>query len=205
MPGLVLISGRPRCGKSLAGKAIASALGCDVFAVSDHLKAMTHRHFGLPESTPVEVFEDVKDEPRAEFGGMTPRQAYIFVSENVIKPLHGEDYLGRLAAHRLERSLFPIAVVSGVGFLAEVRPLIDVTGAQNTLHIRVWPAIAGGSAPDDSRETLELAAFGLDEIDVVNDFTPAFRDEVQALVVDRFKEATELAIEPEDVQDRMFL
>lgn len=201
MPGLVLISGQPRCGKSHAGRALATFFGGDHFAVSDYLKDLTHRHYGLPASMSADAFEETKDVARPEFGGKTPRQAYIHVSEKIIKPRYGESYLGGLAAERLRTSLFPISIVSGVGFKAEVLPLINVAGAHNALHIRVTPVATGLPAPEDSRERLDLTEFGVQEADVVNEFTPAFRDELRSLVAERFEAEFGITCPAADLDD----
>ena len=164
---LVLISGPPRAGKSRAGACLAERLGADHFALSDLLKRLTHEHFGLYPVPATHHFEESKDQPREEFGGLTPREAYIMYSETVLKPRLGNDHLGQCGRQRVakNRGLMAVTVVSGVGFMEEIRPLIDEAEARHTLHIRVQSTRE--SAPEDSRETLELTNLGIDEVEVI--------------------------------------
>ena len=164
---LVLISGPPRSGKSRAGACLSERLGADHFALSDVLKRLTHEHFELDPSLAPHHFEEHKDQPRQEFGGLTPREAYIMYSETVLKPRHGNDHLGQRARRRVagNRDMQVVSVVSGVGFLEEIHPLIDESGARRTLHIRVQSTRA--TTAEDSRETLELAKMGIVEVEVI--------------------------------------
>ena len=83
---LVLISGPPRSGKNRLGNDLSGILDADHFALSDALKRMTHAHYGLDPELDVFHFEDRKDAPAKEFGGLTPRAAYIHFSESILKP-----------------------------------------------------------------------------------------------------------------------
>jgi hypothetical protein len=176
MSRLVLISGPGRSGKNTAGKAIAEFYGADHFAISDRLKVETHSHFGLPGHLAVDHFEDCKDEPNAAFDGMTPRQAYIHVSEEIIKPRLGEDYLGRCALERLADPRFSLKVVSGVGFLDEVLPLVEAVGADRCMHLRIMPARGMGVDIKDSRQVLDLTPHGIATVQLVNTFDASFHD-----------------------------
>ena len=162
----MLISGPPRSGKSRAGACLSERLGADHFALSDLLKRLTHGHFGLDPTIATHHFEESKDQPRQEFGGLTPREAYIMFSESVLKPRHGNDHLGQCGRRRVagNRDSMVVSVVSGVGFIDEVKPLMDEAGARHTLHIRVQSTRE--TTPEDSRETLELARLGIEEVDV---------------------------------------
>ena len=161
-PALILISGPPRAGKSRFGKYLSGWLGADHFALSDKLKQMTHSHYGIGDCSVME-FEDCKDEPRREFNGRTPRQAYIEFSENTLKPRMGTDWLGKVACDRVAGNLSDgvVSVISGVGFIDEVRPLILCAGAERCLHIHVLPVSTMTRNVTDSRERLDLEALGV--------------------------------------------
>lgn len=164
---LVLISGPPRVGKSRAGTCLSQRLGADHFALSDLLKRLTHEHFELDLSLAPHHFEEHKDQPRQEFGGLTPREAYIMYSETVLKPRHGNDHLGQCARQRVagNRESKAVSVVSGVGFLEEISPLVEEADARHTLHIRVQSTRE--TTAGDSRETLELAKMGIEEVEMI--------------------------------------
>ncbi len=167
---LILISGPPRAGKNRAGVCLNEWLGGDHFALSNQLKRMTHTYFGLGNELPPLHFEDIKDLPAPQFGGLTPRQAYIRFSEEIMKPRFGSEYLGLVASQRVARNrdLGRVSVVSGVGFAEEIAPLIEAAGHSHTLHIRVRPIGGGDGSGADSREDLDLSRMGVDTIELTN-------------------------------------
>lgn len=165
---LVLISGPPRSGKSRAGRCLAKELDANHFALSNMLKNMTHEHFGLGEARSPLAFEDCKDQPLEQFGGLTPREAYIMFSETIMKKNWGNDYLGHVGRERVAENQAggTISIVSGVGFLEEVTPLIDEVGGAQTLHVEILPVQP--VAQEDSRENLDLNHLGVTEIKIKN-------------------------------------
>ncbi|MCY4006795.1 MAG: hypothetical protein OXE84_08250 [Rhodobacteraceae bacterium] len=179
---LVLISGPPRAGKSRAGTCLSDKLDADHFALSNLLKQMTHDHFDLGKDCLPLAFESCKDKPLPEFGGLTPRDAYIMYSETILKPRHGSGCLGQEGKKRVKSNLSRgrISVVSGVGFIDEVRPLINAVGGEYALHIR----ITGQRAMhlEDSREYLDLAAFGLTEVETENRSCRQFLESLRQLL-----------------------
>ena len=54
---------------------------------------------------------------------MSPRQALIHVSENVIKPIEGKDYFGRQAKKSVLASELLVFVFSDGGFIDEIQAL----------------------------------------------------------------------------------
>ena len=165
---LILISGPPRSGKSRAGVCLAEWLDADHFALSNMLKRLTHDHFGLGTVLSPLHFEAYKDKPMRQFGGLTPRDAYIMYSETIMKPTHGNSYLGQVGKRRIKSNHENgrISVVSGVGFVDEIRPLIDAVGGLNSLHIKINPVNA--KLFEDSREPLDLSHLSVTEIEVEN-------------------------------------
>ncbi len=161
-PVLILISGPPRAGKSRFGRYLSGWLRADHFALSDKLKELVHQYYGIAECD-IMAFEDCKDETRSEFNGKTPRQAYIEFSEEILKPHMGSAWLGKLVVKRvaINAARGTPSVISGVGFIDEVRPLIDMIGADRCLHIRVLPTSGSPPASEDSRGELDLEALGV--------------------------------------------
>lgn len=177
---LILISGPARSGKSLAGSILAERLGADCFALSDILKDMTHKHFGVDVG--VSGFERVKDIPVPEFDFKTPREAYIWFSEDILKPCYGEHALGSWALSRVKDNLEVDrpSIVTGVGFKEEVAPLIDAVGKDKTYLITV--ECSPLQTVTDSRSVLRCEEFGVSGVTIPNCFTPAYFDRITQLL-----------------------
>lgn len=140
------------------------------------LKLGTHASYGLDTATyHSEYFQDVKDQPRNEFFGLTPRQAYIEQSENVMKPRHGKDVYGHLFVRSWETSdkqevYFPgngllvakpitAIVVTDCGFADEVKVVVKHFGAENCLGITLH---RDGTAANDSRKPFDWRDAGVE-------------------------------------------
>jgi len=104
---ILLLNGPPGSGKDHAARVIRDRYfgRVAITKFAKVLKERTHALYGLGETDPVEgtfkpyahdEYENVKDTPLDEFLGLTPRQAYIGVSERYFKPMHGEQVFGKL-------------------------------------------------------------------------------------------------------------
>ncbi len=169
---LVLISGPPRSGKNRLGNDLSGILDADHFALSDALKRMTHAHYGLDPELDVFHFEDRKDAPAKEFGGLTPRAAYIHFSESILKPKHGDDHLGALAKRRIaaNRDERRITLLSGIGFEEEAKAVVDVVGADRTLHVELEYPDGSPLSISDSRRPLDLTSDGVRKLTLIGGF-----------------------------------
>lgn len=117
--------------------------------MAEPLKACTHALFGMFHSpdyydrTPEGRAQ--KDKPEEELFGMSPRQAYIRMSEELIKPHLGHDLFGKLAVVRMRKNQYcPIHVFSDGGFLEEWIPVVEYIGARSLLVVQLR-AIRNGS------------------------------------------------------------
>lgn len=174
MPPLILLNGPPRCGKDTSAKILRSLIpGAWDFKLSRRLKEMTHGLYGIGANiqgrwhwpAPHDWFEKRKDEPLPEFRGLTPRQAYIHVSEKYVKPVHGEGALGTWLAEEIARNPPAVATVSDSGFRAEAERLVAAFPGEVGL-IRIVPTMADGRYLDDpwagdSRGYIQLADLGV--------------------------------------------
>jgi len=99
----ILLNGPPRAGKDTAVEALASALGevAEVFKFTRPVKDLTHRNAGL--DCRHDAFEELKDTPLEEFGGRTPRQAYIDTSRE-LKAREGDDAVAKLFVEAISAS-----------------------------------------------------------------------------------------------------
>lgn len=163
-PRAILLNGPPRAGKDTAAQAIAAAwpmARIDRFA--GPLKIATHTLFGLAPDA--DAYENVKGLPCQEFGGLTPRAAYIKMSEEAIKPAFGSDFFGRLLARRMAGEI--LTVVPDSGFEGEARPVLNLLGARNVLLLRIHRR--GFDFRQDSRSYIELP--GVATLDLTNNST----------------------------------
>jgi hypothetical protein len=169
---LLLINGAPRSGKDTAGE-VARRVGrgkVHVAKFAKVLKERTHALYGLfgadSKPLPHDAFESVKDCEHDEFLGATPRQAYIAVSEKLMKPLHGDAVFGLMLLQELESNAADadLIVVTDSGFAAEAVPLVESFGAENTVLMRIHRT--GCDFNGDSRSLIALD--GVRTVDVHN-------------------------------------
>lgn len=119
---VIVLNGPPRAGKDTAAALIEEAFGAAHLKFSVTLKEETHRRYGLAP-LPHDTFEKVKDDPLPEFGGKSPRQAYIETGRDM-RSKEGEDVFGRLLSHQIEQTAANIIVVSDLASHAELMPLL---------------------------------------------------------------------------------
>ena len=149
-----------------SGKTTAAQLLYDVFdkyedvhvfkyAFSRPLKEATHAMYGI--DYPWDAFEPTKDLPQEKFFGLTPRQAYIKVSEEMVKPVLGNDHWGKVfAAHAEKFNMLigeTVIIISDCGFKSEVDALKKKIGADNITLVRLTRE--GTSFVNDSRSYVE--------------------------------------------------
>lgn len=67
----------------------------------------------------------------------TIRRLHIRISEEFLKPIYGDTFLGRLAARELLRSSYTLAVFTDSGFDREADPIIRKVARENTILIRL--------------------------------------------------------------------
>jgi len=174
---VVLLNGPPRSGKDTAANGLLVARpGSALMRFSAPLKVATHGLFGLPIDP--DRYEDSKDTPSADFMGLTPRGAYIAVSEQAVKRTFGRAFFGRVMVERLRRITgADMAVMPDSGFAVETTPVIRAVGLANVILIRVHRP--GYTFANDSRSYINLD--GVHTVDVHNTGTVA---ELQRKVVD---------------------
>lgn len=171
---ILLFNGPPGSGKDTAVTVLRELGGIDMhmekFARS--VKEGCHGLFNLVNDEgkvlPHDTFEAVKNKPRAEFMGMTPREAYIWYSEDVMKPKFGKDIFGSLTVKRLaDQNVTGLVGITDSGFAEEAGRVIQRYGAHNTILVRLHRE--GHDFTGDSRSYLSL---DIESHDVVNSGDP---------------------------------
>ena len=97
--------------------------------------------------------------------GMSPREALIYTSEQVIKPKHGADYFGNQAAKSIlaNNIASELIVFSDGGFESEIAPLTKIA---TTTIVRLY---GRGNFINDSRDYIVHPMFRYMDIELVDD------------------------------------
>lgn len=126
---------------------------------------------------------ELKELPSDKFDGLSPRQALIKISEDVIKPNYGKEYFGLSVSRRLVEN--KINAASDGGFVEELNPIYDKLGAENILIVRIYRD--GCTYEGDSRNYIEEYK-DVQIIDLHNDGT---LEEFEQKVLDIYKDFVE--------------
>ena len=159
---LVILNGPPGCGKD--------ALAKDGFfhvKFASELKIMTHRLYGVLNPEDIFQFESTKDIPNHQyFYGLTPRQAYIAVSEQYVKPVHGMSFFGDRLADLIEQVSATKIIASDGGLIEELIPVAERLGGKNILVVKIYRPgfdFEGDSRSYYPKEALDdLSVFAVD-------------------------------------------
>lgn len=119
--------------------------------------------FSLTPSEWASIYENAKEEPCEAIWEMTPREAMIWLSEEVSKPLFGDEFFGRLLGKRIIRQTEErdtVFVVSDAGFVDEVKACIDML--DETYRIDLIRVIRKGTSfHGDSRMLVDKDDIGI--------------------------------------------
>ena len=163
MTRIIFVNGPPRSGKDTAGELLCDFVtGAVAYKFARVLKIGTHALFDAIRNRlayPLDCliddnYEAVKDDPQPEFFAKTPRQAYIAVSETLLKPMFGEQFFGEILRDQILRDEPECAVITDSGFLPEAVPIIEQFGVENCALI--WMRRDGCDFSSDSRSYLEI-------------------------------------------------
>jgi hypothetical protein len=173
----ILFNGPPRAGKDTASEALIAALPhtSRIMKFTEPVKNLTHRQFGL--AVRHDHFEPVKDTPLAEFGGLTPREAYIQTSTK-LKAEYGFDVVARLFVETMDQAEEEIIINPDLGYDYEGLAVVERLGAERVLLVHVERE--GHTFDNDCRNWVHLS--GVKTIKLRNDDRATYLDEVVAEV-----------------------
>lgn len=191
---IFLFNGPPSSGKDYAAKWMASTYkGCKLDKFARVLKERTHALYGFPWKG-MDYYEDCKNEPHEDFYGLTPRQAYINVSETYFKPHHGDRIFGKILAQELDTYDWDIVAISDSGFEGEAQVLVEKYGAENIILVRVHRE--GYDFSKDSRSYIYLNVCNVDIQNLGDEsYIEAVKDLVDSVLLGGTGEATPAAME----------
>lgn len=177
---IILLNAPPGAGKDHAAKLLVNSLkSCKLDKFARVLKERTHALYGFPQRS-WDYYEDCKEIPTKDFLGLTPRQAYIKVSEQYFKPIHGDRVFGELLLQELNKVSEEIIAVSDSGFLSEAEVLIDEYGEDNILLVQIHRD--GCDFSNDSRDYIILE--DCQSAWVINEGDSSFEEKVLKVVLD---------------------
>lgn len=141
---IVLFNGPPRSGKDTAANMLAQYLNgipgvtAIRYSFARPLKETTHALYGMSHLE-YDTFEYSKDMISSDFFGLTPREAYIKVSEKMIKPVLGNTHWGKVFvnwANQLDDDK-TVFIISDCGFQEEIEPIKDISGPMNMFMVKM--------------------------------------------------------------------
>lgn len=161
----LILNGPPGAGKDTIADILAG-MGYDKHMMKETLYIDTANFFNVDVDELTERATDriLKEEPwhklllrstdhyrDIHITRVSPREALIHVSENIIKPSQGPDYFGKAAANRCIERKSDLAVFSDGGFAAEIPPIQAIYDKTLILRLRR----EGFDYAGDSRSYLE--------------------------------------------------
>lgn len=125
MSKVIILNAPAGAGKDTIADLITQQYGYMKLQFKEELYKELAGFYDLPIEVIVDVCSDreKKEAPCDYFGGLTPRQALIMMSEDIVKPQKGKRYFGEQLAK--EAHNFPFVIVSDGGFHEEVQAVQD--------------------------------------------------------------------------------
>jgi len=133
----ILLNGPPRAGKDTAITALFAAFSpgtAEVIKVTQPIKDMTHNRLGLKCAH--DAYEIEKDLVLPEFGGKTPREAYIETS-TALKRERGPNAVMDLFVDSVVASECDVILNPDIGDDMEAERVASTIGADRLLVIRI--------------------------------------------------------------------
>lgn len=145
----VILNGPPACGKDTLGE-LLQAKGFKVLSNKAPMLKAALAISGIDRKVWNRRYEnrERKEIPWDALGGLSCRDYLIWISEQVVKPLHGKDHFGRLSAASVQATDCDVAFTDG-GFEEELIPLSEAVGKENLLLVHLFRE--GFSFDGDSR------------------------------------------------------
>lgn len=171
---IVLINAPKRAGKDYTAQVLGEYHYTNPLKFATPMYEAIPALFQIPHDEWAELYESHKEEPSDLLMGMSPREAMIWVSEDVMKPKFGDDVFGKIAAKAVDCTPEDVEFItfSDSGFASEAKVLVDQYGAENVYLVRIYAD--GCDFVGDSRGLIAPDDIGITQdhyIEVYNDKT----------------------------------
>jgi hypothetical protein len=132
MNKIVILNGPPGSGKDAIAKKMPRYVQREFKAPLKWLASIIGK---IPEREFDSLYNDrfTKEEPMDRLNGMSIRDLMIFVSEDVMKKVHGKAFFGKYAADTIASGAD--YVFSDGGFPEEIQAVIDATKGTHEVHV----------------------------------------------------------------------
>lgn len=160
---IVFLNGPPGCGKDTSADMVSEWVDTIMLKFAAPIKRMVCGALNIT----LEQLEKIKDRPHPVLNGETPRKFLIRLSEDIIKPVYGDQFFGRAMVGELDKlpSDDKIVIITDSGFLSEAIPVVKAYGIKNCLKVQI---IREGKTFDgDSRTYWDME--GLPTVTLMND------------------------------------
>lgn len=133
---IILFNGPPGTGKDVAAD-FFKKFGFKHLSFKYQLFKETIRYFDVDEDWFMHGYNNrsEKEMPSEKLGNMSRREAMIYVSEQIIKPMEGLDYFGKQVAEEI--NVNKNYVISDGGFVHELIPVIDKVGNNDFILVQL--------------------------------------------------------------------
>lgn len=134
----ILLNGPKYCGKDTAAAALSEAFDGEsaIFRFTVPVKEETHRRYGLDVAYDHYEDKNIKDKPLPEFEGLSPREAYIKVGDE-LRAEHGPDIVTRMLCENILRSPVSVVINPDCGGDGEAEGIVDLLGYDRVLAFRI--------------------------------------------------------------------
>ncbi|AUV57224.1 hypotheticla protein [Erwinia phage vB_EamP-S2] len=158
---LIILNGPPGVGKDTLALAMEQVISIKALSFKGPMWEIAESLLGkLKFEEFCELYHDreTKELPQAWLAGLSPRQFFIHISENIAKPMFGDQYFGLRLKEEYDDVIMSgdsMAVVSDGGFSTELFPFLNAH--EEVLVVRLYRE--GFSFGGDSRNYLNEGQF----------------------------------------------
>jgi len=169
---VLLLNGAMFSGKDFIGD-VLSQIGWNKCQFKEQLYVDTAEYFGVDLEwfkavATDRIRKEIPTESLTDLNGKiySPRQALIHVSENVVKPVKGKDWYGRVTVDNYMKKGFN--VVTDSGFREEAEAVVKKVGAENVILVHLEREGCSFNPEKDSRSYIDLSDLGVQTISFKN-------------------------------------